>query len=512
MRRGPAVLALGVLLVSATACTPAKPEPISLRVLASSELADMTPILADLRRETGIELVMDHQGTVAANKALDPANYRHDLAWLSDDRYLKLTLDAAGYAGPMPLSTRIMGSPVAIGVKPSVAARLGDPTWADIAGEAAAGDLTFAMADPGQAASGLAALIGVATAATGEGRALRPEDVTCDRLGGFFSGQTLTAPTSAALVDTFVAAPDKAQALIGYESVLLALNASGRLTEPLEIRYPRDGIVLSEYPLMLLRPEHRAAYDRVVTWLTSDTAQQKIMRQTLRRPMNPAVTRDQRLTTPIGNSLYFPDRQDVIDRLLANYRADPGRPGHVIFVLDFSGSMKGERMNRLRSAFNGLSGVDRTPSGKFTRFHRGEKITLIRFGEGVLDERTFTVDGDDDVRAMRAFLAPEEYDERTAVWSALGHAYQKARAEPGRKTSIVLMTDGESNAGIGLPGFLAEYRALPAPVRAVPAYMIGVGEADGSALRTAAAATGGRAAAATTDSLADAFKDVRGCG
>ncbi|MEU8241777.1 VWA domain-containing protein [Actinoplanes missouriensis] len=510
MRWRPAALALGLVVATATACTAEDPEPITLRVLASSELADMTPILADLRRETGIDLVMDYQSTVAANKALDPANYRHDLAWLSDDRYLKLTLDAAGYHGPMPLSTKIMGSPVAIGVKPAVAARLGDPTWADIADEAATGALTFAMADPEQAASGLAALIGVATAATGEGRALRPEDVTCDRLGGFFSGQTLTAPTTAALVDTFVAGPS--DVLISYESVLLSLNASGRLTEPLEIRYPRDGIVLSEYPLMLLRPEHRAAYDRAVSWLTSDATQRKIMQQTLRRPMSPAVTRDPRLTAPIGNSLYFPDRQDVIDRLLANYRAEPGRPGHVIFVLDFSGSMKGERMNRLRSVFNGLSGVDRTPSGKFTRFHRGEKITLIRFGAGVLDERTFTVDGDDDVQAMRAFLAAEEYDERTAVWSALEHAYQKARAEPDRRTSIVLMTDGESNAGIGLPDFLSKHRALPGPVRAVPTYMIGVGDADGSALRTAAEATGGRAAAATTDSLADAFKDVRGCG
>jgi hypothetical protein len=46
---------------------------------------------------------------------------------------------------------------------------------------------------------------GVATAAEGTGRAPRPEDVTCDRLHGLFTGQKITADTSSGLVDEFLA-------------------------------------------------------------------------------------------------------------------------------------------------------------------------------------------------------------------------------------------------------------------------------------------------------------------
>ena len=511
---------LVLLLGAAGGCTADEPETVTLRVLASSDLTDMGPVLDRLRDETGVRLEMDYRGTVEANDALNPPNYRHDLAWLSSDRYLKLKLKAAGYAGPVPLATKIMDSPVAVGLEPAAAARLrrnhpGAPlTWADIAAGAAAGEITFGMADPRHAGSGLAALIGVATAATGQGRALRPEDVTCDRLGGFFAGHTITADTTAELIERFVAGQDRADALVSYESVLLSVNASGRLREPLDIVYPRDGIVLSEYPLLLLKPAQRAAYDRVVGWLTGEAGQRMIMQRTLRRPLNPAVERDPRLGPAIGNSLYFPDQQETIDRLLANYRAG-GRPGHVIFVLDYSGSMRGPRLAKLRATFAGLGGVDRTPTGRFTRFYRGEKVTLMRFGAGILGERTFTMRDQADVDAMRAFLAADDLADRTAVWSALDHAYQVAgaslRTEPDRPVSIVLMTDGENNSGAGLEAFLTRWRGLPAAPRMVHTYAIGLADANRADLGRVASTTGGRLTGATTASLQDAFKDVRGC-
>ena len=41
-------------LAAATACATNRPDPLTLRVLASTELADMAPLLDELRRETGI--------------------------------------------------------------------------------------------------------------------------------------------------------------------------------------------------------------------------------------------------------------------------------------------------------------------------------------------------------------------------------------------------------------------------------------------------------------------------
>lgn len=509
------MLLLCVALGLAAACTPDEPATTTLRVLASSELADLTPILDDLRRETGIELVLDYRGSVDASNELVPGDYDHDLAWLSSDRYFQLRYEKSGATGPPPLSTKIMTSPVVFGVRPETAEALRrdapDPrlSWADIADGAAAGVVRFGMADPNRTNSGLSALVGVATAAAGTGSALRPQDVTCDRLRGFLSGQTLSAGTSHELVSDFVARQDEVDGLIGYESVLLSLNASGKLREPLEIIYPEDGMVLAEYPMLLLDPAHRADYDRVVRWLRSEPVQEKIMARTLRRPVDPDVRRDPRLRTAIGNALYFPAQLAVIDKLLANYTART--PGHVIFLLDFSGSMKGDRMSALRATFDGLSGSD----GGFARFYRGETFTLVRFGGQVLAEQRFTIGGQADIDAMRAFLATEEFDDHTAVWSTLEHGYQLAAQSvaenPTRPVTVVLMTDGLNNAAIGLDEFLQRHGALPPEARAAHTYTIRLGEADPGELDRAARATGGRLVDATATSLHDAFEETRGC-
>jgi Ca-activated chloride channel family protein len=180
----------------------------------------------------------------------------------------------------------------------------------------------------------------------------------------------------------------------------------------------------------------------------------------------------------------------------------------VIFVLDFSGSMRGARIAALRATFAGLSGADRSRKGKFFRFYRGERFTIIRFGGRILGQRDFTVNDQHDLDALRDFIAVDDFDARTAVWSALDHAYREvAAADPGRAVAIVLMTDGESNTGLTLADFLRQH---PTP-GAVHTFAVRYGEADPVELDRAARATGGRMVDANATSLLDAFKEIRGC-
>ena len=79
------------------------------------------------------------------------------------------------------------------------------------------------------------------------------------------------------LADQFAAHQGELDAMVNYESVLLSLNASGKLTEQLEIVYPRDGSIESDYPLLLLDPAKREAYDRAMAWLKTPATQEKIM-------------------------------------------------------------------------------------------------------------------------------------------------------------------------------------------------------------------------------------------
>ncbi|MEU0923966.1 vWA domain-containing protein [Streptomyces malaysiensis] len=524
-RRAPrhlVILALCLaLLATATACGSGDKDTTTLRVLASSELRDMEPLLDDLRRDTGVELDMEYKATVDAGDGLTPGNYRHDLAWLSSDRYFQLRLKESKSTAK-PLATTTMLSPVVVGVKPDTAKALrtrakgGQVSWADIADAAAAGSVRFGMADPKHTNSGLSALVGVATAAAGTGSALRAEDVSCDRLRGFRTGQKLTADSSADLRERYIAHQDRLDALITYESELLSLNAGGKLHQKLEIIYPKDGMVLSDYPLLLLDPAKRDAYDKVVDWLKSPSTQKKIMERTLRRPIGAEVRRDPRLRADIGNALYFPDQRAVVDQLVEDY-GDPRLPTahHVIFLLDFSTSMRGPRVASLRAAFAGLSGADTSATGKFVRFYQGERISVMRFGGSVLGERDITVGGRKELDSVRSFVATDDFDDSTAIWSALDHAYRKAsdiaRDHPGQPISIVLMTDGENTSGITRQEFERRYAARAEAVRGVPTFPLRFGEADTAELTRAARTTGGRMVDAGARSLPDAFKEIRGC-
>ncbi|MFF3482275.1 substrate-binding domain-containing protein [Streptomyces sp. NPDC002701] len=540
MRRPLGVLALCLGLTLATAaCSGDDEDRTTLRVLAGPDLAVLEPLLDELRSETGVELAMDYRADADTGEALTGAGRngggqsdggqsdgvqggggRYELAWLSTDRSFRLHhQDAARGMARTPT----MLSPVVVGLRPEAARALraesGGPrlTWADIADAAATGTVRFGMADPRQTGTGLAALVGVATAAAGTGGALREKDVSCDRLRGFRSGQGLTAASTRDLLADFVARPGTANALITYESDLLALNSGGRLKEKLEIVRPQDGTVLADFPLLLLDPDRRAAYDKVVRWLRRDSVQRKIMRTAQRRPVNPSVAREGQLRAPVGNALYFPDRPGVLRRLLDDY-GDPARriADQVIFLLDFSGSMRGERMAELRRAFADLSGADSSATGAFARFHQGERLTVVRFGGRVLEERTVTVRGRRDLTALADVVASGGYGDATAVWTALDHGYRTASSvvadEPGRDVSIVLMTDGENNAGITYEEFVRRHEARAAGVRAsVHAYPVHFGDADAGALRRAAAETGGRMVDARGSSLSEAFKEIRGC-
>jgi Ca-activated chloride channel family protein len=110
--------------------------------------------------------------------------------------------------------------------------------------------------------------------------------------------------------------------MVNYESVLLSLNASGKLAEQLEIIYPRDGIIESDYPLLLLDSGKRDGYDRAVAWLKSAG------RPAEDHAADAAATpRPDGAARPAAGGLgrkraLLPDEPAVVDKLLADY-ADP---------------------------------------------------------------------------------------------------------------------------------------------------------------------------------------------
>jgi Ca-activated chloride channel family protein len=519
---GVAVLALVAGLPLAGCDSASSPDPNSpdtLTVLAGSEVKDLVPLLPDIKSKTGVNLVLSYSGTLEGAEAI-AGGAQTDVAWFSSGHYLSL-LPGAG--SRVVAQQKIMLSPVVIGVKKSIADRFGwtgnqNVTWKDIEAKSADGSFRFAMTNPAASNSGLVALIGVASALSGSSDSIDTGNIDKTALRAFFKGQTITAGSSGFLADSYVRDQDTVDGIVNYESILLSLNAGGKLHEPLVLVYPKEGIVTADYPFMLLNAAKRDAYDKVTAYLRTPDVQRRIMTDTGRRPAIPGVALDSRFPTQTLIELPFPAKLETIDALITSYLDEVRKPASAIFVLDLSGSMKGDRLDQLKAAMKALTGTDPSLTGKFARFRAHEQVTIITFSEDIIDTKAFTIDdtapNGPDMTAIRAYIDGLQTYGGTAIYTGLEGAYgtvaSAQASDPNRLDSIVLMTDGENNSGVDPGQFEKDYGALPAPVRAVHTYTVLFGDANKDAMTSIATLTGGSVFDATSTSLQTIFKQIRG--
>src|SRR5262249_19517356 len=238
--------------------------------------------------------------------------------------------------------------------------------------------------------------------------------------------------------------------LVNYEASLVTLNRAMKLPEPLVLVYPTDGVVSADYPLTLLTSaseEARVATRRLGDYLRTNEQQHAIVEQTARRaavPDIPLARGEPRELVEIP----FPDTKTAVDRLLTAYQDRFRRPSRTVYVLDVSGSMKGHRLNALKRALSGLTGVSASLSGKYCRFRSRETVILLPFNQVPRKPLVFTVDEQNPQpsrNAVRAAIHKLHAGGNTAVYDSLIRAYRLLGGTAGqnRFVSIVLMTDGE---------------------------------------------------------------------
>ncbi|MEU9187889.1 substrate-binding and VWA domain-containing protein [Streptomyces sp. NPDC048484] len=509
-----AVAAVALALVTA-GCTSAAeqpgpangPEPGTLRILASSELADMKGVLDQVREDTGIEVRPTYMGTLDAVGLLaaGKAKGAYDAIWLSSNDYLRLDPAAARQ---VVSQTPVMTSPLAIGVKAATVRQLGwkpqDVTWADIEEAVRGGGLTYGMTDPSRSHSGFSTLVSVASALSGAQSALTDADVrqATPRLTEFFKGQQLTSGSSGWLAQAYDRRGD-VDALLNYESVLKSLKSKKDLT----VIRPRDGVLTAGYPLSSLTSTSREVRDdvrRLTEALRTPATQRLITDSTLRRPVVPSVPPAAGLDTARRRELPFPGSRSVADGLLDAYENKLRRPSRTVYVLDTSGSMGEDgRLDRLKKALTDLTGD----------FREREEVTLMPFGSAVKNVTTHLVrpgnprSGLDAIRRDTAALTAEG---DTAIYTSLQKAYEQLGTDDDTFTSIVLMTDGENTKGAGPAEFDGFYGGLSEGEREIPIFPILFGDSDRGELEHIADLTGGRLFDAQQGSLAGAFKEIRG--
>src|SRR5262245_43126812 len=436
---GLAVLLAAAILVGVSSLNPDPSK--TLTVLAGSEIRDLEPVFADMQRATGVKLQPKYIGTLEGAELIEGGD-TSDVAWFSHGKYLSL-LPTAGRK--IVAQQKIMLSPVILGVKQSVADRFGwsnnpNVTWKDIEAKAADDSFHFAMTNPAASNSGFTALVGVASALSGSSNAIDTGTIDKAALRAFFKGQTLTAGSSGFLADTYVRQQDDVDGIINYESILMSLNAGGKLKEPLVLVYPKEGIVTADYPMMLLNGSKQAAFEKVVAYLRSPDVQKRIMTETLRRPAVPGIPLDPRFPSNLLIELPFPSKLDTIDALITAYLDEVRKPATAIFVLDVSGSMDGQRVQALKKGLDArpgqagrMEGQGTRLTGQFSRFRAREQVSIITFSDVVNAPQVFTIDDTNpdsaDMQAIRSYVDSLEAGGGTAIYDATLAAYAEVEKE-----------------------------------------------------------------------------------
>lgn len=489
-----------------------------LTVLAGSELKDIEPLLPEIAKATGIKLKLQYTGTLDAIDSLQ-SGAKYDFAWLASNKYAMLNPAAKAR---ILASEKTMLTPVVLGVKTSKAKELGwdsndKLTWADISKAAGQGRFKFGMTNPTSSNTGFSAVLGLAAALANKGDALEEADIDKAGLTAFAKAQSLTSGSSGWLADAYVKDQDRIDGLINYASVLHRLNQETQLKEKLVLIYPRDGVTTADYPFMLLEAGKRAEYEKLVAYLKSDAFQTEMSRTTYRQP----IVASAKSSVPVKEffELPFPAKLSVVDKILEGFVNEFRRPADSTFVVDVSGSMRGERIRNLKGALTGLAGADNSLSGRFSKFNAREHIEILPFSAEPYPAAAWDIatTGSDNTATMKAIidfangLTPEG---GTNIYSSVQKAYQAALVRqakaPEKIYTIVLMTDGENNAGLNSSEFKDWFNSQPEAQRNIRIFPILFGEAKQDQLQVLAEVSGGRVFDAKKTGLQAVFKEIRG--
>lgn len=479
-----------------------------LTILAGSELKAIEPLINEASTALGFPITVKYVGTIEGVESIKGGD-NYSIAWFGNAKYF---YDTPESAKRIKLSEKIMFSPVIVGVKESSAQtnKITEDvnyTWKDIASWVKDKHMTYAMTDPSVSNTGYVALMGVAYATSNKGENLKMADINPQVLKDFFQGQKVTAKSSNWLMDTFQADP-KIDFIINYESTILANNVANP-TKKLVPVYPVEGIVTSDYPMLLLDDAKTEKYKQLVAYLKTVEAQTKLVNDYKYHSVLPEVMQKQKVfnNSQLLVEMPFNPDNNLSDAILTSYFNDYKKPAKFVFVIDTSGSMAGDREAALKNT------VAQLTSGKLSKYvsiRNREEVTVIPFSTQPNDLKVFDSQHQQD---LSAYVNGLNMDGGTAMYSAVEVAVTKLKEDMkvnGNKYrySIVVLTDGLTNTGDNYAQFAQWYASLGMTQGDIRIFAISFGEADINELKKMTDLTGGNVFDGNK-SLTSTFKEIR---
>lgn len=489
----------------------------NFNIISSSENEDLESIIKEYGERQGYDINIEYAGTLDIMQKMKEEN-QYDAVWISNSIWLYMLDNEVKVSNSKYTSI----NPVIFGITKTKAEELGfvDKTvyTKDIVNAISSGKLKFSMSNPTSTNSGASAYLGILSTLAGNPEVLTAEHLESnelkENLKTLFSGVERTSGSEDFLEEMFL--NGDYEAVVTYESSIIKINnkliAQGK--EPLYAIYPIDGVSISDSPFAYIDKKDdskKEMFNDIQSYILSNEGQQKLQEKG-RRTWYGGVSSnaDKKIFNPdwgIDTSKYisptkYPNTK-VIKQALNIYQVELRKPVHVVFCLDYSGSMYGDGVEQLTDAMDFIL-TDRAQE-ELLQFSEKDKIDIIPFSTNVLAQwKTENGRETDEILRNIKKLKPTG---TTALYDSAIQAIKNLKDEDSEKynLSIILMTDGQANVGT-YTSLRNEYIKIQ---KEIPIYSIMFGQADMSELQSIAGLTNGKVFDGKTD-LVKAFKEVRG--
>ncbi len=489
------------------------------KLISSSENEVFDSEIKKFAKDNNIDINIEYADTLDIIDKLNQG-VLYDSVWVSNSIWL-YRIDSSKVNVINSKSTSI--TPITFAIKKSKAEELGfigkDVYMRDILDAIKSGKLKFSMSNPTKTDSGASAYLGILATLAGNPEVLTSEMLDDENLKvelkSFFEGIERTSGDDDFLEEMFI--NGDYDAVISYESSIININKKleNKNKEVLYAIYPVDGVSISDSPLAYIDNKDdtkKDFFNKLQEYILSNKGQ-KILEKYARRTWYGGTTTkaDKSIFNPkwgIDTTKYISPSKypstSVIKKALALYQEELRRPMHIVFCLDYSGSMYGDGYNELVKAMDYILDAEKAKRD-LVQFSSKDKIDVIAF-ESKVHSPWSSSDGTDTEEILNKIRITEPYG-GTALYDAAVSALELLDKEDQNKygTAIILMTDGRGNVG----NYRDVEKVFKKIKKDIPIYSITFGDADELQLNELAKLTNGKVFDGK-ENLILAFKEVRG--
>ena len=496
----------------------------SFNIIVSNENKDLENIITKYAKSKNYKINIEYAGTLDIMDKINDNPTYYDAAWFSNSIWTYM-LDSSKVSLADSQYTNI--NPVIFGIKKSKAEKLGfvgkEIKLQQILQKVASGELKFCMANPKITNSGASAYLGFLQTLAGNPEVLKSEDLQNEQLKtdlkSLFTGLERSSGSEDFLEE--LALDSGYDAVVTYESSIININKElvKKGQEPFYAIYPIDGVSISDCPFGYISNQdnkndknRKEIFKNIQSYILSEEGQKELQEQGRRTwyggistnvdksTFNPDWGID---TTKYISPIKYPNTS-VIKEALNLYQTELRKPTHIVFCLDYSGSMYGTGYKELIKAMEYILGDNQNDSD-FLAFSEKDKIDVIPFES---DANTlWSTNNGTKTSDLFNKIKSKQPSGGTALHIAAANAIMELSKEDLNKynASVVLMTDGQANVG-RFSDLQSKYSQIG---NNTPIYSITFGSAEESQLEEIAELTKGKVFNGKTN-LRQAFKQVRG--